>query len=94
MKKRLIPNDISIYEQFRIREDFLKQVDTWSKQKRFSQYVGYTPDQYRYIDLNDLEQASGVRCFWRKYIGENQQMLAGFELVNIEAYTMFVLKYS
>jgi hypothetical protein len=92
MKKRLIPNDISIYEQFRIRHDFLKQVDTWSKHKRFSQYVGYTPEQY--IDLDELEQVSGVRCFWRKYIGENQRMLAGFELVNIEAYTMFVLKYS
>ena len=75
---KLIPSNINIYEQFRIRDNFIKMVERW---------CGKNPN-YVAIDLNQLEQVSGVKCF---YVGQN---LAGFELVDPKAYSWFVLKCS
>ncbi len=75
---RLIPRDINIYEQFARRDNFFKMIERW---------CGHNP-VYNTINLDQLEQASGVRCF---YVGQN---LAGFEIVNTKAYSWFVLKWS
>jgi hypothetical protein len=75
---KLIPNNVDIYEQFRRREQFVNMVAKWAK----------TPVSGGHLDLKELEKHSGVQCH---YVGQN---LAGFELVNKEAYTVFVLKWS
>lgn len=76
--KRLIPRDINIYEQFRRRNEFVAMVTRWCRAN---------PNFYK-ISTIELLKVSGVRCW---YMGEN---LAGFELLDEEAYLMFKLKYS
>jgi hypothetical protein len=78
MAMKLIPNNVDIYEQFRRRDQFVKMVEKWSSKSA----------RGGRIDLKELLKHSGVQCH---YVGEN---LAGFELVNKEAYTMFVLKWA
>lgn len=78
MVVKLIPQDVDIYEQFRRRDEFIAMVRRWSK----------LHPSYHKISTTELLKASGVRCW---YMGTN---LAGFELLDPEQYTMFVLKYS
>ena len=78
MVVKLIPQDVDIYEQFRRRDNFINMVKRWCRAD---------PNSYK-ISTTELLKASGVRCW---YMGTN---LAGFELLDPEQYTMFVLKYS
>ena len=81
MVTKLIPNDINILEQFRIRDHFEQMVDRWGGRNQIT--ISYT---YR-ANLKRLEEDSGVRCH---YIGTR---LAGYELVNEKAYIMFILTW-
>jgi hypothetical protein len=73
----LIPINSSIYEQFKARDEFIALVKNWCKAD---------PNFYK-ISTIELLKASGVRCW---YVGDN---LAGFELLDQEAYMMFKLKW-
>ncbi len=74
----LIPKNCSIYEQFKARDEFIALVT-----KRYK-----TNPNYVKISTIDLLKESGVRCW---YVGNN---LAGFELLDREAYLIFKLRYS
>ena len=78
MTVKLIPRDADIYEQFRRRDNFINMVKRWCRED---------PNSHK-ISTTELLKASGVRCW---YMGTN---LAGFELLDREQYTIFVLKYS
>jgi hypothetical protein len=81
---KLIPNDVDINEQFRRRAQFVNMAKRWNFTVN---NVPITNDESR-IDLNKLQQASGVRCY---RVGQN---LTGFELVDEKIYTMWMLRWS
>ena len=81
---KLIPNDVDINEQFRRRAQFVNMVKQWNFTVN---NVPITNDELG-IDLNKLQQASGVRCY---RVGRN---LTGFELVDEKIYTMWMLRWS
>jgi hypothetical protein len=81
---KLIPNDVDINEQFRRRAQFVNMAKRWNFTVN---NVPITNDESR-IDLNKLQQASGVQCY---RVGRN---LTGFELVDEKIYTMWMLRWS
>ncbi len=78
--RKLIPNNITVAEQLRIRAQFFTMVGKW----RYS-----LPVKIGNEFLQCLEEDSGVRCH---YAGAGQ--LAGFKLVDEKQYVFFVLKWS
>lgn len=78
---KLIPSDISIYDQFRRYEEFLTMVEKWSGNSRY----------HWEIDLEKLEKESGVRCRYRN--SSTREGLVGFDVVDTKAYSIFVLRW-
>lgn len=79
---KIIPNDIKITEQLRLRDDILSKIYKWSGGKRF-----------RDIDLKQLEAETGVRC--QLIIPDHMQngTLINFECVDTKLYTWFTLRW-
>ena len=77
--RKLIPNNITVTEQLRIRAQFFTMIGKW----RYS----HLPVNIEF--LQHLEEASGVRCHYAR-----SGQLAGFKLVDEKTYTWFVLKWS
>lgn len=80
---KLIPNDISVTQQFKILGEFLKLVEKWA---------GVEPYQlgpvYVDLDVDQLLKDSGVKC---QIMGNR---LTGFDIVDDKAYLLFLLKWS
>lgn len=80
---KLIPNDITVEQQFKILGKFLRLVENWAGVPR------YNIDQICFeIDVDELLKDSGVKC----QLLNNR--LVGFEIVNKQAYLMFMLRWS
>jgi hypothetical protein len=77
--RKLIPNNITVSEQFRIRAQFVSMVGKWRH--------SHLPVNIEF--LQNLEEASGVRCHYA-----SMGQLAGFKLVDEKAYAWFVLRWS
>lgn len=78
---KLIPNDISVTEQFEIYNRFIEMVIQWD---------GRYPFDPKHINTKRLLKESGVKC----YHVSNANRLAGFEIVDHKKYMVFVLKYA
>jgi len=81
---KLIPNNINVSEQFRIRTQFVGMVRKWRQS-----LLATTSKKYLELELQWLERDSGVRCHYTNH-GE----LAGFKLVDEKIYAWFVLRWS
>jgi hypothetical protein len=75
--KNIIPNDITISEQYFIRKQFINQI-----------YLcfGIWADRDK-VDVKELLERSGVYCF---YVGEK---LSGFYIMNPDKYTWWLLEW-
>lgn len=76
--KSLIPRTGTVSEQCEVRKYIFSAIEKWA---------GCALNLDTKVDLERLEKESGIRCH---YAGDN---LAGFELVNESAYTLFILKW-
>ena len=85
--RNLIPNNITIFEQFQRRTQFMDMVDKW--QHSLPGYSQPVRGRNRRIKIEQLLKDSGVRCHYT-----NQGILAGFKLVDEKAYVWFVLRWS
>lgn len=81
---KLIPNNITVAEQFRIRNQFVSMVEKWKQS-----LLTTTSKKYLELELQWLERDSGVRCHYT-----NKGGLVGFKLVDEKAYMWFVLRWS
>ena len=81
---KLIPNDINVSEQLRIRNQFVSIVGKWKQSLLVN-----TDKKYLELELQCLEEDSGVRCHYTNH-GE----LAGFKIVDEKIYAWFVLRWS
>jgi hypothetical protein len=82
---KLIPNNVDIMEQFRIRNEFMEMVDSW--------LIDKYPGEILSDDLlpGELLNASGVRCHLVK--NNANRVLAGFEIVDKKRYAWWLLKW-
>lgn len=78
---KLIPNDITVSEQFEKYNYFMEMVRRWDS--RF-------PWDPKKIDTARLLKESGVRCYLANY----NSRLAGLEIIDTRAYIFFVLKWA
>ena len=78
---KLIPNDISVTEQFELYNRFIEMVIKWD---------GRYPFDPKHIDTVKLLSDSGIKCYHASYANR----LAGFEVIDQQKYTIFLLKYS
>jgi hypothetical protein len=77
--RKLIPNNITVSEQFVILTNFMTIVSKWDK--------GQFP-----CNVDKLLEDSGVKC---THLGPRRRhRLGGFEVVDEKKYLFFVLKWS
>lgn len=83
---KLIPNNITVGEQFALKYKFIKMVENWADSTR--QSIPY--------DLEKLQEASGVKCKYvkSKFMEKGYFDICGFDVVDREAYLIFLLKWS
>ena len=81
---RLIPNNIDVSEQFKIRYRFIEMVSRWYDEVNHEN--SYLED-IAFINTTLLLKESGIRCH---YVTGN---LAGFFLEDEQQYIAFTLKY-
>lgn len=84
--KSIIPNTISVSEQFEVREKITGMISKWTIRNKYID-----------VDLVKLEQESGLRCHWiiHEYgDGMSDKSLAGFYLVDSKIYAWFCLNYA
>ena len=81
---KLIPNDINVSEQLRIRNQFVSIVENWKKS-----LLANTSKKYLELELQWLERDSGVRCHYT-----NHGALTGFKIVDEKMYAWFVLRWA
>jgi hypothetical protein len=85
---KLIPNDITVSEQYAIRDHFSKMVKRWEHTRPSSAYV------YEFLD--QLVTESGVQC---QMIGHHAgringgARLTGYDIVDEKKYAWFLLKW-
>jgi len=82
--RKLIPNNITVTEQFRIRTQFVGMVGKWKQS-----ILTTTSKKYLELELQWLERDSGVRCHYT-----NNGELVGFKLVDEKMYAWFVLRWA
>ncbi len=87
MTTKLIPNTITVSEQFALRTRYDNVCNNWRKSKHhnFSQYWAPT-------DLEELEKDSGIRCQVIHLPTGSQ--LTNYELVNEKQHAWFMLQWS
>lgn len=78
--RKLIPNNINIIEQLRIRDQFVYQTEQWCQSIEI-----FTNKP----NLEWLETNSGVRCHYT-----NNGVLAGFKVVDEKSYVMWLLRWA
>jgi hypothetical protein len=85
MAVKLIPNNITVSEQFALRYHYDQMATSWFLET----FTG--PDGFGWNNerLAVLEEASGIRC----YCIRDMQM-AGYELVDEKKFAWFTLKYA
>ena len=82
MVVKLIPNDITVSEQFRIRKSIIDGIYKWSGKKNFKD-----------IDLKQLETETGIRCQLIVHDYMPNGMLINFECVDPKLYIWFTLRW-
>ena len=80
---KLIPNDITVTEQFALRKKLDLMIDNWLYDKS-SPFTMHSDKS-----VAELERVSGIRC---TCLGETS--IGGYELVDEAKYTWFVLRWS
>ena len=85
--RNIIPNNITIFEQFQRRDQFMDMVAKW--QRSLPGYALPVRGCNRKIKIEQLLKDSGVKCHYA-----NTGILAGFKLVDEKAYAWFVLRWS
>ena len=76
--RKLIPNNITVSEQFVILTNFMTMVSKWDR--------GQFP-----CSVAKLLEDSGVKC---THLGPHRHRLGGFEVIDEKKYLFFVLKWS
>lgn len=79
---KIIPNDITVTEQLRLRKNILSKIYKWSGEKKFKD-----------IDLKQLEVETGLRC--QLIVPEHTKdgTLINLECVDPKLYTWFLLSW-
>ena len=85
---KLIPNNITVTEQFAIKSRILSAIDRWVA----GRYPEYALTGFSYTNelLRELEEDAGLRVSLIRVNGP----FRGFELVDPVKYSYFLLKYS
>lgn len=83
---KLIPNNLTVSEQFAKYNQFIEMVQRWDGRVPWDA----VPWDAKRIDTDRLLKESGVRCYLANY----NTRLAGLEIVDTRAYIFFVLKWA
>lgn len=79
---KLIPNDITVSEQFALRSKIDSAINNWLHDES-------TPfNSHSNKSVAELERVSGIRCTYLENL-----VLGGYELVDEEKYSWFLLKW-
>lgn len=81
MNKSLIPNNITVPEQFAYKSKLTTMFLAWAGVNKLKD-----------LNLGALEQESGVRCFWRSRDFSTTE-ICGFELVDENKWAWFLLRW-
>jgi len=76
--KKLIPNNITVTEQIKLRDDIISAICKWSGQRQLEK-----------IDLTKLEIESGIRCWYLV----SAKTFVDLECVDEKLYMWFMLKW-
>lgn len=87
---KLIPNNISVSEQFAIRNKLTETINRWLSTRFRIDKNHYWSIQYNEYCLDILENECGIRCHLHN--GNNKGVLTGFVVTNQEKYLWFSLK--
>lgn len=89
MAVKLIPNTITVSEQFALRARYDNACNRW-----YNAQNPPTPHWYQWTPtlLRQLEDESGIRCQAIEHVGQHQ--LTNYELVNEKQHAWFMLKWS
>lgn len=85
---RLIPNNISIFEQFIIRDKIDKGITKWAREKYLNDAERSSKFVFTTSSLETLEQECGIKC-----VLLTNGAIGGFEMTNEKTYAWFTLKY-
>jgi hypothetical protein len=80
---KLIPNGITVSEQFALRGKIDRVIDNWLMDES-TPFILHSNES-----VAELERVSGIRC---TYLGH--RVIGGYELVDEEKYAWFLLKWS